>query len=363
MAILGAIAIINRIIDPFYYYRDIEIKGINEFKPKAGRYERHIKPALLIQNKPNALIFGNSISEIAFNPDNKYFNNSGSLSGYNFSFAESPWEKVFCHFEFATKHTSIKRALIGISLDNMPIINCETNESYKRMGAISHKDILLTGSALNASFQTILEQKNKVNSHSPNGMYFYARGKGGVKDRFKNSYQQYIKNNATCNDNRHLSNTFSTEIKLEGLKQLIDLAQKNNIELTVFIYPEHAYTLEIELMCNTFDARLIKLKQIASIMNGSVHKKKLRLWHFFDYNSITTENIKDKMIYWQDSFHVNYEMGDLMLEDMYSEKQKRVGTEITHETSTDELKIILNKRKAYLSKNPLFHKNLSLLLP
>jgi len=112
MTLLGAIAVINRVVDPFYYYRDLEIKGINQFKPKAGRYERYTKPALLIQKHPNALIFGNSISEIALNPDNPYFNGSNSLQGYNFSFAESPWEKVFCHFQFALNHTSIKELLL-----------------------------------------------------------------------------------------------------------------------------------------------------------------------------------------------------------------------------------------------------------
>jgi len=94
------------------------------------------------------------------------------------------------------------------------------------MGNISHKDLLLTGSALNASIQTIFEQKHKVNSHAPNGLYFYARNKGGVNERFRNSYKKYIETNQTCQKHSSELKSPSEKINLEGLVQLIDLAHQ-----------------------------------------------------------------------------------------------------------------------------------------
>ncbi len=59
--LLILIGLFNRIVDPFWYYRDIEIKGFNAIKPKFRRYERHIKPALLMREQPEAIILGNSL--------------------------------------------------------------------------------------------------------------------------------------------------------------------------------------------------------------------------------------------------------------------------------------------------------------
>lgn len=363
LTILLTISLFNRIIDPFYYYRDIEINGINKFKPKAGRYERYTKPALLIQHQPNALIFGNSISEIAFNPENQYFNNSGELKGYNFSFAESPWEKVFCHFKFATEHTTVKRALIGVSLNDMPIVDCPSNDFYKNMGKISHKDLLLTGSALNASLQTIVEQKNKMNSHTSNGMYFYARGKSGIDERFKISYEKYIETNLSCKKNTTDIQSFDKKLNLSGLRSLIELASAANIDLTIYVYPEHAYTLELEKECRTLNHRWEKLEQLANVLDKPTQKANLHAWHFYGYNSTTAEPISDMTINWQDSFHVNYEMGDLMLLDMFSNKPKKIARPIKNSIITDGMKAMLKEREMYLDKNPKFTKNFRSLLP
>jgi len=52
--LLALIGLFNRIVDPFWYYRDIEIKGFNATKLVYSNYERHIKPALLMREQPEA---------------------------------------------------------------------------------------------------------------------------------------------------------------------------------------------------------------------------------------------------------------------------------------------------------------------
>ena len=46
---LASVAAFNRMVDPFWYYRDIEIAGINAVKPRFARFARHVKPALLMR--------------------------------------------------------------------------------------------------------------------------------------------------------------------------------------------------------------------------------------------------------------------------------------------------------------------------
>jgi hypothetical protein len=118
LLLLGLIGLFNRIVDPFWYYRDIEIKGVNAVKLEFRNYERHIKPAILMREQPEAIILGNSFSEIGFDPNNAFFTDHGRLKAMNYAFAGAPWDMVQCQFEFAVTHAHIKRALIGFQPEN-----------------------------------------------------------------------------------------------------------------------------------------------------------------------------------------------------------------------------------------------------
>ena len=46
---LGFGALLNRVVDPFWYYNDFNIAGFNAARTEFNRYERHIKPIELIR--------------------------------------------------------------------------------------------------------------------------------------------------------------------------------------------------------------------------------------------------------------------------------------------------------------------------
>lgn len=96
---LAAVAAFNRVVDPFWYYRDIEIAGFNAVKPRFARFERYVKPQLLIREQPQAIILGSSFAEIGFDPLDVHFTDGGRLRGYNFAFAGAGWTLEECAFE------------------------------------------------------------------------------------------------------------------------------------------------------------------------------------------------------------------------------------------------------------------------
>ena len=153
---LALIGLFNRIVDPFWYYRDIEIKGFNAVKLEFRNYERHVKPPLLVRDQPEAIILGSSFSEIGFDPNNAFFTDHGRLKGMNFALAGAPWDMVQCHFEFAVAHANIKRALIGFHPENLPVANCA--KDFATLGQINIGELI----ALHALSKRIYKNHKKT---------------------------------------------------------------------------------------------------------------------------------------------------------------------------------------------------------
>ena len=109
----GAIIVFNRIVDPFWFYRDISINGFNADKPEFRTFERHVKPSIVVRKQPETLIFGSSLSEVGFNPLHPALNQEGK--SYNFALAGAGWDINQCNIKFALKHDlALKEIVLGI---------------------------------------------------------------------------------------------------------------------------------------------------------------------------------------------------------------------------------------------------------
>lgn len=365
LAIIGAF---NRIVDPFWYYRDIEIKGFNEIKTKFRRYERDVKPALLMREQPEAIILGDSYAEIGFDSNNPYFTNHGQLKSMNFALAGAPWQMIQCEFEFAVTHVHIKRALIDIHPENtLPMADCA--KDFASIGQVSVSELLFSSRSLIASIQTIAGQGKETPSHTREGMYFYTRGTAGVDKRFREEFAKQTKGKPAClqaADTAYEIPPALTEsnLDLSGLKHLIKIANEHHVQLVLFAYPHHAYGLEVDQQCGNQLARWQAMKQIAQLSEQSA-KGSVAIWQFYGYNTITTEPIGDLATYWQDPAHFNFEMGNMMLAEMFNEtgnSPTKLGRLITSKHLDEDYQDFLHQRAEYLQHNPEFQVNLQKLL-
>ena len=363
LLLLVIIGLFNRIVDPFWYYRDIEIKGFNAIKPKFRRYERHIKPVLLMREQPEAIILGSSYAEIGIDPTSPFFTDHGRLKGMNFALAGAFWDRVQCQFEFAVTHANIKRALVGFHPGPLPMVNCA--KEFNSLGQVSTGELLLSSRALMASIETIREQKKENPSHTKEGMYFYIRGQAGVDRQFREFFTRHIKDNPRCLDAAKASDlainpVADSNLDLSGLQRMIKTAQTHGVELVLFAYPSHAYSLELSKQCGELNERWRAMKSIATLIEKE-SKGTVSAWHFYGFNDTTTEPIGATAAkYWQDPEHFNYEMGNRMLADMFdnTDNKPELGQRLRSSNIESDYRNFLQGRSEYQQHHPEFNAEL-----
>lgn len=359
--LLACMTVFNRVVDPFWYYRDSEIEGFNAIKPLFGRYERDVKPALLMREQPEAIVLGSSFSEMGFDPAHPSFTNNGQLKSTNFAMAGSTWQMVQCEFEFAVTHAHIKRALVLIMPgEDMPTPDCAND--FPHDGLMDFGSLLLSTNALKASYKTVLGQKKELLSHTRSGIYYGHRFDPGVDKRFKEDLVLRNMTHPKC------VQTSSTDIEnappmakanhdLSGLQSLMQTAEKNQVELVLYAMPRHAFALELDQQCGIQQARWQALKQIALL--NKLQNKAVPLWQFYAYNGFTAEAIGNTAVYWQDSAHFNVELGNLMMSDMFNPAvQPTLGKPVSSQGIDKDYRDFLRGRLAYLKQHPEFQANL-----
>jgi hypothetical protein len=371
--LLALIALFNRIVDPFWYYRDTEIKGFNAVKTKFGDYERQLKPALLAREKPEAIILGSSFSEIGLDPTNPLFTDNGRLKSMNLGLSGAPWGMVQCEFEFAMAHAPIKRALLGFTPGNLPLADCARD--YASIGKIGTAQLLFSNAALQASLDTIQNQ-NKPPSHSREGRYIHWPADPAANHRFLGFFTLWLREHQDGNEGaqcRKEAPTTGTQAHLlmgkaqdlSGLKHVIDLARQHGVELVLYAYPSHAYMQELSRQCGYQDTMWQAMKQIAQIIDAeSAMGGRVRAYQFYGYNDITGEQIGPSLTkYWHDPEHFTVDMGNIMLTDMFSRNPAKLGRPLTSSSIDQDYQDFLRERSMYLQSHPDFHFQMNKLLP
>ena len=347
--LLSLIVIFNRIVDPAWYYRDTEINGFNAIKPTFANFARDVKPALLKRDQPDAIILGSSYSEIGFNPTNQFFTDHGRLKGMNFAFAKASWGEVQCDFEFAVTHSNIKRALVGFHPGHLPISNCV--KDFASIGQLNTIDLLLTYSALKYSIETIRQQNNGVGTHSREGMYFYNRWTD-ANYLFREDLETRLSNcqhNMDTNKSPGHSDS-NNSLDLSGLKRMIKSAKEHGVELVLFAYPKHAYLLELDNFCGGQEAEWRMMNRIAAFVDAE-SSGQFRAWQFYGYNDVTAEPVRKTRGYWQDAKHFNFEVGNLLLDDMFDKTRNRLAYARPLNSDYSDY---LREREEYLQHHPEF---------
>ena len=372
--VMAAVGLFNRVVDPFWYYRDVSIEGFNAVKTKFRRFERHVKPAILAREQPQAITVGSSLSEVGFDPLNPYFTDQGRLDGFNFAVAGGPWNIIECYFQYALAHAPIRRAVVEVR----PMDQAESDCTGRGTGLdiATTPELLFSSRALRASVQTILEQGRERPSHTAKGQYFYARDDPGVVSRFRELLGPRFQP-GRC-DSAVFRNPPGTappapregtvaKVDLSGLRKVVETAREKGVELRLVVNPRHAYEYELDALCGEAPAQWHALKQIAEVVaEAGAGDPRIQLWVFRGYNGVTAEPVREGMKYWQDPLHLNHEVGDLMLEAMFGKPPQGtpvIGERVTPENFDAVRRRFEEERRAFIAANPWFYPGLRALLP
>lgn len=374
--LLGAAAGANWLVDPFWYFRSPEIEGFNKVKPRFARFERHVKPQLLARDRPQAIVLGSSFAEIGFDTGNPALTAGGALRGYNFAFAGADWELVQCYFRYALAASDIRRAVVGVHAGALPAPR-DCASRLTEIGEFRPANLLLSLQVLNESLRTVAEQGRGRSSHTRSGRYLYARGVAGVDARFREYLQERARSDPSCGRGRLPASpppsaaiaperiTPAAGLDLSGLRAVIRDAKARGVELRLFVYPMHALFIELDLLCGRTAARWAGLAAIAGVVAQEAPEGGVELWIFDGYGEVTGEPIAGgSPKFWQDPEHFNFEMGSIMLDDMFGgPAYAALGRRVTPGNLDEVYRAFLGNRDRYLAGHPRLYEDLRALLP
>ena len=352
-ALIGGVSLFNRVVDPFWYYRDLSIPGFNAIKTKFRYYERSVKPSIVQREQPASLILGSSYSEIGLNPLHPALTAAGK--SYNFALVGAGWDLVSCSAQFSFLHdAALRQIVLGIHTAEMPRQNCKD-----QIAKMEHPDelaFLLSRKAFEASINTVFEQHKNKGSHTIEGMYMYINKIPGTAIHFRRDLSKHKKCDvgSDSRNNGAVVTPSHPVADITGLRDVIREAVAQKIVMKLFVYPRHALAVEQEYQCGERQQRWDILAQILAMVEQEGHGY-VELWDFDGYHAIGTEWISDAPgIYWQDIAHFNPAFGNVILDEMFSLAPRRFGARITTENlavhATEERKA----REAYIKEHPEF---------
>ena len=169
LVLIGCVGLFNRIVDPYWYFRDVEIVGFNYNKPKAVGNERLVKPAWVAKLKPEAVIVGNSVAEIGLPPTHRGFTKDGALIPFNLAMPGATWNETYCLAMFAMRQAPVKRMVVGVSGTDE-----ETCPADATLGQADYGKLLFSRTAFDASRETVRLQRQRA-SMTREGLWYFDR--------------------------------------------------------------------------------------------------------------------------------------------------------------------------------------------
>lgn len=332
LGLLAILALFCRVVDPFWYYRDIRIDGFNAVKTEFKRFERHVKPRIVLRERPRTLIFGSSYAEIGFDPLHPALTRDGRERSYNFALAGSEWDRVYCTVQFALQQAPPTRVVLGLKPEPLGPVDCRP--VLREMLHIPTGALWLSRKAVQASIRTVRSQ-HKPPTHTAEGLFFYTRlDFDDVERRFQEDLFRYLDHldaRSPCRQPGFVASLTAGAASdagrrerqqspdMAGLVQLLTRLVHLGVETRLVIYPVHALRIEADLQCESGEVRWQFLEAMArAVWLVDPVGRWVELWDFQGYDPDLVEPIQNgRTRYWQDMGHFNFELGNRMLDRMF----------------------------------------------
>lgn len=376
LGLLAILALFCRVVDPFWYYRDIRLDGFNAIKTEFKRFERHVKPRIVLRERPRALIFGSSYAEIGFDPLHPALTRNGSERSYNFALAGSEWDRVYCTVRFALQQAPPARVVLGLQPEPLGPVDCRP--VLNEMLHIPTGALLLSRKAVQASIRTVRSQQ-KPPTHTAEGLFFYTRFEfDDVERRFQEDlfrYLDHVDARAPCRQPGFVASPTAgvasdsgrrggrQDPDMEGLVQLLTQLVHLGVETRLVIYPVHALRAEADILCGRGEVHWQFLEaMVRAVQLVDPEGRWVELWDFQGFDPDLVEPIRNgRTRYWQDVGHFNFELGNRMLDRMFLRRgsAEDFGVVLTPGDLPRQRERFFRAREAFLRTHPEFLAELS----
>lgn len=368
LAILAFVGLFNRIVDPYWYFREVEIVGFNHVKPHAVGNERLVKPALVNKLSPEVIILGNSVAEIGLPPTHRGLTNDGTLSAYNLALPGASWTEVYCLAMFVMRQTTVKRLIIGTvgEISGEVTEACPTDAS---LGRPDYAKLLFSRSAITASRET-LQRQNSPEVMTREGLWYFHRF-----DNYAKSDEEMI---AVIRE-RSCQIVPGQDIKFDpvrlrkapvsardgaNLRELIRLARTRRIELVFLFYPTHVLMSETHRSCQGPEFQWNAIWRVVSIAEQEDAGSQVQVWDFSAYGPLNAERLFDAKPghdrLWQEMLHFNEKVGSAAMAAIYL-GDAGYGDRVTARNFDDLVARREAERNRFLIDNPWLRQDLDVI--
>ena len=360
LLMLTVVPAINWVVDPFWYFRNIEVRGFNLVKPRFRSYERLVKSALVSKLHSEAVILGSSFAEVGLPVTHAGFTSGGRLKSYNLSLPRAEGPEIYCYAQFSLAQPSLKRLVLGGF--NMEATPCTR---YRDLGEVDYVKLLLSKNAFGATLETLRRQDSKQ-VFTADGMWSYQRysesfrNDGDIMDNFADGFVGQLCQSPQRNrefDYELIDRSKPpTDASTAGLRNIIRLALQKNIQLILLDFPKHVLHYEQEHECGRMEAYWGRLWRIASIVEEEAgpDSRQVELWNFYGYRDLNAERIHAGIAMperlWQDVGHFNPEVGKVAFDAIFG-SDRTFGRKVTTRDFDHILAEGENERRAFLIKN------------
>jgi hypothetical protein len=379
--LLLATAAFNRLVDPFQYFGTPRISGFNEVKSRLRFFEREVKPAVVKREQPEAVILGSSIAAIGFEPLHPALTGDGRTKSYNFAFSGATWKETYCALEYVLANTDAKRIVLGILDHAMPEEDCGRN--LEAMNENRLPEVLVSPQAIHHSNKTLRSQNpGEPLTHTAEGRYLFSRNDPRVEHRTQVFFEANLQGKATCSEDRlrhsldeptaPLALDTSTPLDLSGLSHILKQVSGRDIQLRIVLYPRHVVGAEAYYLCGEEQHRWLVMDRVARYIeqHPPVPPASVELWEFQGYGPPFAEPLDGGVLtYWQDTIHFNPELGDRMLDAMFSSGGEAsdpvtgFGYRVNTATLAARHRWLSDQRRAFLQSHPETWDTLMRLVP
>jgi hypothetical protein len=361
LLLLTLVGVFNRIVDPFWYFRDIEVRGFNLDKPRFPRNERLVKSALVRKIRPQAIILGNSFAEVGFPAKHAGFTDSDKLAPYNLGLSGAKWPEIYCYALFALAQPGVRRVILPLS--GMTENSCA---GFRNLGDIDHAGLLLSKNALSASWDTLRKQDG-VPLVTREGMWYMQRYEAKIRNDtditinfanlMRDSFCRSPRPARVLDPRRIDRSTPVDDGATAGLRKLVRLAIEKNIHLILMPYPKHVLHYEAERRCEGIEARWSELWKIAAVVEQETSggAGSVEVWDFHGYRETNAERVHAgkamRERWWQDNGHFNHEVGAAAFNSIFSAR-RGYGHRIDTGDFDSLVASIERERSDFLARNP-----------
>jgi hypothetical protein len=380
----------NRVIDPFNYFGDINISGLNAVRTQMYLFEREVKPVVLHKKQPESVILGSSIADIGFDPRHPKLTANGKAAGYNFGFLNASWRENLCALEYIFRNTDAKRVVLGVSLSEaMPDEDCtQATEKMEAKHWTTWLDrwatLLVSPQATTHSFKTMRNQTLDARpTHTPEGRYLVHHDDyAGEEERVAREFLAGVPADGSCSMDRlrgslnepppSLDEGGARPLDLGGLDRILKRIAGRDVKLKIVIYPQHLLSMEVEYLCRRATTRWQALYQIARYLeqHPPAPPASVEIWDFQGYSPDFTEPLGARARgLWLDLIHFRAELGDRMLDTMFAgasgdaDPVTGFGYRVTTASLAERYRWFSEQRTAYLKEHAAAWDELARLLP